>query len=136
MKRYIYAIAYSVVVGCLFATLLLVLPFLFIDTLQGRASVVDVFQTLLLIPFIAGAVGFMLAGLPVVLIGFTIALLERLPTLLFLIMTLIIAVALEFGYCYLLHVKENFLPTILTVTAITTLCISLFWRFWLSLRIE
>lgn len=136
MKRYFYAAAYAVIAGCLLATLLLMIPSIIVDVIQGKMKLVDIFQTILLLPFIAGAVGCLLAGLPVVLTGFTMALFDRLPVLLFLLATVIIAVLLEFGYCFLLQIKAHFIPVILIVTAFTTLCLCLFWRFWLILRIK
>lgn len=136
MKRYIYAAAYLVVAGFLLATMFVMIPSIVVDALQGRMSIGDVFQAIILIPFVAGAAGCMLAGLPVVLTGFSMAFFNRFSLILFLVATVVTAVLLELGYCYLLHIKEHFIPTILTITAITVLCLSLVWRFWLNMRAE
>lgn len=136
MKRYVYATAYLVVAGFLLATLLVMIPNIVMDVLQGKMGFGDVVQTIVLIPFVAGAAGCMLAGLPVVLTGVCMALFNRLPLILFLVATVVTAVILELGYCYLLHIKEHFIPTILTLTAITILCLSLVWRFWLDRRLD
>lgn len=127
--------AFFVIVGLFLATLMIMVPSIILNIVQGQVGIVDLFQSIILIPVIAVAGGGLLAGLPVAITGLCMELFRRLPMALFLAATLIISLLLEFAYCQLLHVKEESIYTLLVVTAITTVSLSIVWRQWLTARL-
>lgn len=135
MKRYFYSIAYFVVVGLLFATLLITVPVQLMAFVQGDKGFVSMLQSIVIFPFVAAVAGSLLAGIPVVFTGLTMAFFNRFPVAVFLIATVVTAVVIEFLYCQLLNVKADYIPMILGVTSITTIFLCITWRFWINPRI-
>lgn len=125
----------SVVVGLLFATLIIMLPIQIINFIQG-GQFVNMLQNIVMIPFVAASAGIVLGGLPVVLTGFSIGYFNKYSLPILLLTTIIISVFLEYIYCSLLDIQTAYLPFILLITAITTCCLCLFWRLWLEPRIN
>lgn len=107
-----------------------------ISFLQGEKDFVSMLQNILIIPFIAALAGTALAGIPIVITGFAMGYLNRFPLLIFLLSTIILGLALEYIYCYMLHIRADYVPTLLTTSAITLCLTCLGWRLWLSPRIE
>lgn len=136
MKKYLYSTAYFVVVGLLFATLLIMIPVQIMAFLQGDKGFVSILQSIVILPFIAAVAGSLLAGIPVVITGFSMAYFNRLSMPIFVIATVLVGVVLEFIYCQLLSVKADYVPIILIVTAVTTLFLCLSWRLWIDPRIS
>ncbi|AZS49605.1 hypothetical protein DM558_01905 [Entomomonas moraniae] len=134
MKRYLYSIATFVVIGLLFATFIIVLPIQILSVIQG-VGFLNMSQNLVMIPFIAASVGIFLAGIPVVLTGFSMAYFNRFSLPILLLATNIVGVFLEYFYCSMLNIQSAYIPYILIVTVITTCCLCLLWRFWLEPRI-
>lgn len=135
MKKYFYSIAYFVVVGLLFATLLITVPVQIMAFIQGDKSFVSTLQSIIIFPFVAAVAGSLLAGIPVVFAGLSMAFFNRFPIAIFLIATAVTAIFLEFLYCQLLNVKTDYIPMILGVTLITTLFLCITWRFWIDPKI-
>lgn len=135
MKKYFYSIAYFVVVGLLFATLLITVPVQIMAFIQGDKSFVSTLQSIIIFPFVAAVAGSLLAGIPVVFAGLSMAFFNRFPIAIFLIATAVTAIFLEFLYCQLLNVKIDYIPMILGVTLITTLFLCVTWRFWIDPKI-
>lgn len=135
MKKYFYSIAYFVVVGLLFATLLITVPVQIMAFIQGDKSFVSTLQSIIIFPFVAAVAGSLLAGIPVVFAGLSMAFFNRFPIAIFLIATAVTAIFLEFLYCQLLNVKIDYIPMILGVTLITTLFLCITWRFWIDPKI-
>lgn len=136
VKKYLYSTAYTVVFGLLLATVLIAIPTQVISFFQGEKSFLSMLQNILIIPFVAILAGIALAGIPAVLTGVAMGFLNRFPLPVFLLTTIIFGVALEYVYCYLLHIRANYIPFILMTTAITLCLICLGWRLWLSPKIE
>lgn len=134
VKKYLYSTAAFVVIGLLFATLIIVVPIQILSVIQG-GGFLNMLQNLAMIPFIAASVGIFLAGIPVVLTGFSMAYFNRFSLSILLLATSIIGVFLEYFYCGMLSIQSAYIPFILLVTVITTCCLCLFWRFWLEPRI-
>ncbi|MFD1259752.1 hypothetical protein [Entomomonas asaccharolytica] len=136
MKKYLYSTAYFVVVGLLFATLLIMVPVQIMAFAQGDKGFVSILQSIIIFPFIAAVAGSLLAGIPVVLTGFSMAYFNRLSMPIFIIATVLVGIVLEFIYCQLLSVKADYIPIILTVTAVTTLFLCFSWRLWIDPKIS
>lgn len=134
MKKYLYSIATFVVIGLLFASIIIILPVQIINFIQG-GGFLNMLQNLVMIPFVAASAGVMLAGIPVVLMGVAMAYLNKFSLPIFLFPLLIIGIFLEYVYCTLLDIRSTYTPFILVVTGVTVLCVCLLWRFWIEPRI-
>lgn len=135
MKKYLYSTAYTVVFGLLLATILITIPLQIIDFFQGEKDFLSMLQNILIIPFVAILAGMALAGIPIVLTGLAIGYLNRFPLPIFILITIIFGLILEYIYCHFLHIKPDYIPLILITSAITLCCLCLGWRLWLSPKI-
>lgn len=134
MKKYLYSTATFVVIGLLFATLIAMLPVQVINIVHG-GGILNFLQNILMIPFVAASAGLALAGAPVALTGLSMAYFNRFSLPMLLLATIIISVLLEYFYCNMLNIQTSYIPFILIITAITTLCVCIIWRFWIEPRI-